>query len=422
MKRNLIVGQSGGPTAVINSSLAGVIDYSLKQEKIGTVYGMINGIEGLLENKIMNLSATFGSNPSEINRLKLTPAMYLGSCRYKLKDDGEEYKRIIDILNKLDVGYFIYIGGNDSMDTVKKLADYTLSHSIDIKVVGIPKTIDNDLNGIDHSPGFASAAKYVASAVKAVSYDTSIYNVKSVHIIEVMGRDAGWLAASSVLARGEGNTAPHLVYLPEVEFSVSRFLDDVKAKLSEYNSIIVVVSEGIKDKNGEYISSKSDKVDEFGHSMLSGAGSYLKGVIENEIGCKVRALELSVLQRSAGHITSLTDVEEAFNLAIVAVKSALQGKTGVFSTLHRISDLPYSVEYSTEEIGIVANTEKTVPISWISESKNDVTEEMVRYLKPLIEGVVQTPYRNGMPDYIDISHLDIGKQKYRDNEENSLKE
>lgn len=414
MAKNMIIGQSGGPTAVINSSLAGAIDYAFGQKEIDIVYGMINGIEGFLDGNTINLSDIFKSNPYELNRMKLTPAMYLGSCRYKLKNDEKEYEKIIDLLKERNIGYFFYIGGNDSMDTVYKLSKYTVSHGIDIKIAGIPKTIDNDLVGIDHSPGFGSAAKYISSAVRAVAYDTSIYNVKSVHIIETMGRNAGWLTASSVLARHGDSIAPHLIYLPEVPFSTEKFISDVKQKLREYNSVIAVVSEGLKDKNGRYICAQKGNVDRFGHVMLSGTGAYLKACIEDEIGCKVRALEPSVLQRSGGHISSLTDVEEAFNLGTVAVKAAIKGQTGVFSTLKRTSNIPYSVEYKTEDVSVVANAEKTVPPEWINSEGNDVTQEMIDYLNPLIEGVVQMPYRNGLPDYIDISHLDIKKQKYRE--------
>lgn len=414
MSKNMIIGQSGGPTAVINSSLAGAIDYAFSNSNIGTVYGMINGIEGLLEENLINLNDVFEDKPYELNRLKLTPAMFLGSCRYKLSGEDDEFKKVIDILKKYNIGYFVYIGGNDSMDTVQKLSDYTIANGIDVKVVGIPKTVDNDLNGIDHSPGFGSAAKYIATCVREVAYDTSIYSIKSVHIIEAMGRNAGWLTASSALARQEDMIAPHLIYLPEVPFSVEQFIRDVKEKLEEYNSIIVVVSEGIRDEQGNYISAQSTNVDKFGHAQLSGTGAFLKSVIEEEIGCKVRALEPSVIQRSAGHISSLTDVEEAFNLGYVAVRAAVGGKSGVFSTLRRLSDKPYSVEYTVEDVSVVANAEKKVPRSWINKEGNDVTQEMIAYLRPLIEGIAQTPYRNGMPDYIDIRHLDIKKQRYKD--------
>ncbi|MBR7072217.1 MAG: 6-phosphofructokinase [Eubacterium sp.] len=414
MIKNMIIGQSGGPTAVINSSLAGTVEYALQSETIGKVYGMLNGIEGLLDNNIINLTEMFKSMPHELNRLKHSPAMFLGSCRFKLKGEEEEFKRIFRVFDSYNIGYFIYIGGNDSMDTVKRLSDYAKEHGIDISIVGVPKTIDNDLVGIDHSPGFGSAAKYIATCVREVAYDTSIYSIKSVHIIEAMGRDAGWITAASVLARQDNMTAPHLVYLPEVPFSVEKFVEDVRKKLSELNSVIVVVSEGIRDKDGNYISARQDKGDDlFGHARLSGTAAYLKDVIEREIGCKVRALEPSVLQRSAGHLVSLCDVNEAFNLGSVAARAAEEGNTGVFSTLRRTSNKPYCVEYGLEDVAVVANREKLVPREWINEEGNDVTEEMVTYLKPLIRGVAQTPYRAGMPDYIDIRHLDVKMQKYK---------
>lgn len=413
MSKNMLIGQSGGPTAVINASLAGAIECAFSLKEIGTVYGMVNGIQGLLEDNVIDLNERFENNLSRLNRLSMTPAMYLGSCRYKLSDKEGEYEKIIDALKKYDIGYFFYIGGNDSMDTVDRLSKYTVKNNIDIKIVGIPKTIDNDLMGIDHSPGFGSAAKYIALTVRNVAYDTSIYSIKSVHIIEAMGRNAGWLAASSVLARDSKNVAPHLIYLPEIPFSVDRFIKDVKEKLSEYNSVIVIASEGLKDENGEYISAKNN-VDKFGHVMLSGTGNFLKSLVEEHIGCKVRALEPSILQRSAGHTASLTDMTEAQNLGGVAVRAAVRGETGVFSTLRRISDNPYSVEYSTEKVSVIANAEKKVPLEWITESKNDVTQEMVNYLKPLVRGMPQVPYRDGLPDYVGIAYLDMKKQKYKD--------
>lgn len=417
MKNNMIIGQSGGPTSVINASLSGALDYAFRYTDIETVYGMVHGVQGLLEGNVINLSEHFAHKPSRLNRLSMTPAMFLGSCRFKLSGENEEYERIIEALEKYDIGYFLYIGGNDSMDTVEKLSQYVAQNNIDIKVVGIPKTIDNDLVGIDHSPGFGSAAKYVALAVRNVAYDTTIYNSKSVHIIEAMGRDAGWLAAASVLSRDSKNVAPHLIYLPEIAFSTGRFIEDVKQKLEEYNSVIVVVSEGIRDENGEYISARGDKVDKFGHKMLCGAGAYLQKVVEENIACKVRSLELSVLQRSAGHTASLIDVLEAQNLGMYAVKSAVNGESGVFSTLRRISNAPYSVEYYTERVGVVANAVKCVPRQWINAKGNDVTDDMIEYLKPLVKGVVQIPYRDGLPDYIDISYLDNRKQEYCDRKE-----
>lgn len=411
--KNMIIGQSGGPTAVINASLAGAIEYAFGCEKIGKVYGMIHGIQGLLEDNIIDLGEHFANRPSRLNRLRMTPAMFLGSCRFKLSNTDDEFERIVEQLEKYNVGYFFYIGGNDSMDTVDKLSKYIASKKIDIKVVGIPKTIDNDLMGIDHSPGFASAAKYIALAVRNVAYDTAIYSIKSVHIIEAMGRNAGWLAASSVLCRDSKNVAPHLIYLPEIPFSEERFVDDVNQKLKQYNSVIVVVSEGIKDENGNYISAKANKLDKFGHVMLSGTGNYLKEIVEDKIGCKVRALEPSVLQRSAGHTASLTDITEAQNLGMVAVRAAVNGESGVFSTLRRVSNKPYAVEYYTERVSVAANSEKTVPLEWINKDGNDVTDDMIEYIKPLVIGVPQIPYRNGLPDYVNVSYLDKKQQEYK---------
>lgn len=411
-KKNMIIGQSGGPTAVINSSLAGAIDCAFKQDKIERVYGMINGIEGFLNENLLDLNATFENKPYMMNCLKHSPAMYLGSCRYKLGGTEDEYKKIFALLEKYNIGYFFYIGGNDSMDTVKQLSEYAAKIESDVKFVGIPKTIDNDLVGIDHSPGFGSAAKYIASCVREVAYDTSIYNIKSIHIIETMGRDAGWIAGSAALAKEGTALAPHLIYLPEVAFSTEQFIKDVNKMLDKYNSVIIVVSEGIRDKDGNYISAEGSKTDKFGHIMLSGAGEYLKSVIEEKIGCKVRALEPGVLQRSTAHIASLTDINEAFNLGEVAVKAAVNEKTGVFSTIKRTNDSPYCVEYGTEDVRVVANAVKTVPREWINEEGNYVTEEFLNYVRPLVVGIAQVPYRNGLPDYIDVRHLNSKVQKY----------
>lgn len=405
--KNIVIGQSGGPTAVINSSLAGAMEYSFSREEIGTVYGMVNGIKGLLENNMLNLNEMFEGKDDLIERLRLSPAMFLGSCRYKLSENNfDDYEKIVEILNENNIGFFIYIGGNDSMDTVLKMSQYAEKNDIDIKFVGVPKTIDNDLVGIDHSPGFGSAAKFVSASVKDISYDTSIYAIKSVHIVEVMGRDAGWLAAASALARDEEMVAPHLIYMPEVAFSTDRFVTDVEEKLKKYNSVIVVVSEGIRDENGKYISAKSNKVDKFGHVMLCGTGEYLKGLVEENFGCKVRCLELGVLQRSAGHYASVTDIREAYNLGVYAVAAAIKGESGKFSTLKRINSKPYIVEYGTENVSVVANQEKKVPRSWINKDGNDVTEEMLDYLRPLVKGSPQIPEKNGLPNYIQISHLD----------------
>lgn len=411
-KKNMIIGQSGGPTAVINSSLAGAISCAFAQEKIGTVYGMINGIEGFFNEHLIDLNSVFENKPYMMNSLKHSPAMYLGSCRYKLSGSQEEFEKAFELLEKYNIGYFFYIGGNDSMDTVKQMSEYAKKINSDVRFVGIPKTIDNDLVGIDHSPGFGSAAKYIASCVREVAYDTTIYNIKSIHIIEAMGRDAGWIAGSAALAKEGAALAPHLIYLPEVAFSTEQFLKDVNNMLEKYNSVIVVVSEGIRDKDGNYISAEASNADKFGHIMLSGVGAYLKSVIENKIGCKVRALEPGVLQRSAAHIASHTDMNEAFSLGEVAIKAAVDGQTGVFSTIRRTSDSPYCVEYGTEDVRVVANAVKTVPREWINAEGNYVTEEFLNYVRPLVVGIPQVPYRNGLPDYIDVRHLNTKEQRY----------
>lgn len=407
--KNALIGQSGGPTAVINASLAGAMEYAFSCEEIDHVYGMVNGIKGALNENFMDLTELFRGRPEKIEQLKLSPAMYLGSCRYKIaQDDDSDCARMLEILEKHNIGYFFYIGGNDSMDTVLRLSNYAALVGSPIRFVGIPKTIDNDLPGIDHSPGFGSAAKFVSAVVKDVSYDTSIYAIKSVHIIETMGRNAGWLAASGALARDEGQTAPHLIYMPEIAFSDARFIEDVDACLQKHNSVIIVAAEGLRTENGEYISAQSGNVDRFGHVMLCGAGQYLKQLVEEHFGCKVRCLEIGVLQRSAGHFTSATDVEEAYRLGICAVEAAVkQGKTGCFSTLTRECSQPYLVRYGTEDVSVVANRERPVPRSWINERGNDVNPEMLEYLRPLVKGSTRLNEKNGLADYISIAHLDV---------------
>lgn len=403
MKGNILVGQSGGPTTVINASLAGVLSAAFNSENIGTVYGMINGIQGLMDDQLMDMTKEFKGNEKKLEQLRITPSMFLGSCRYKLKDPAEDpsdLERVFALLKKYDIRYFLYIGGNDSMDTVDKVSRYAKEQEYDIKVIGIPKTIDNDLMEIDHTPGFGSAAKYIATSVLEMAHDTYIYYMQSVMIVEVMGRNAGWLTAASVLARNTYNAAPHLIYLPEHPFSTEQFLVDVKAELKKRKQVIVAVSEGIHDENGEYISAKSTKTDQFGHVMLSGTGKYLETLVQQEIGCKVRSVELNVLQRCAAHISSATDVSEAFHLGEKAVDAVLNGHTDEMTSLKRISNSPYRVEYTTVPVSKVANAEKKIPREWINEAGNDVTQELIDYLQPLIEGEVKVRYEKGIPNYI----------------------
>lgn len=403
MKGNVLVGQSGGPTTVINASLAGVLSAAFNSEQIDQVYGMINGIQGLMDDQVMNLTKEFKGNEKKLEQLRITPSMYLGSCRYKLKDskdDSSDMERVFELLEKYNIHYFLYIGGNDSMDTVNKVSRYAREKGIDIQVIGIPKTIDNDLMEIDHTPGFGSAAKYIATSILEMSHDTYIYYMQSVMIVEIMGRNAGWLTAASVLARNSYNEAPHLIYLPESNFSCEQFIADIKEQLQNRKQVIVAVSEGIHDKNGEYISAKSTQTDQFGHVMLSGNGKYLESLVQQEIGCKVRSVELNVLQRCAAHISSATDVSEAFHLGEKAVDAVLNGHTEEMTSLKRISNDPYRVEYTTVPVSQVANQEKKIPIEWINEAGNDVKLELIEYLKPLIEGELKVEYKNGIPDYI----------------------
>lgn len=402
-KKNILVGQSGGPTTVINASLAGVLSAAFNCENVGQVYGMINGIQGLMDDQLMDMNKVFKGDQKKLEHLRVTPSMFLGSCRYKLKDPAEDpsdMERVFELLKKYEIDYFFYIGGNDSMDTVDKVSKYAKEHDYDIRVIGIPKTIDNDLMEIDHTPGFGSAAKYIATSMLEMSHDTYIYYMQSVLIVEIMGRNAGWLTAAAALARNEYNHAPHLIYLPERNFSTEQFIKDVRENLEKHDQVIVAVSEGIHDENGEYISAKSTKTDQFGHVMLSGTGKYLESLVADQIGCKVRSVELNVLQRCAAHISSATDVAEAFRLGEKAVDAALNGHTDEMTSIKRVSNNPYRVEYTTVPVSEVSNKEKKVPLEWINEAGNDVTQELEEYLRPLIEGEVKLEYKGGLPHYI----------------------
>lgn len=403
LQGNVLVGQSGGPTTVINSSLAGIIETALNNPSIDKIYGSRNGIQGVLENNFVNLSDIFKENRDQIQLLKNTPSMYLGSCRYKLsklEQDETDYIKIFEVFSSYHIKYFFYIGGNDSMDTVKKLSEYANKIQYDIQIIGIPKTIDNDLAHIDHTPGFGSAAKYIAASVLEIAHDTYIYDTKSVIIIEIMGRNAGWLTAAAALARNEYSEAPHLIYLPEKPFGTAQFIQDVKEQLAIRKQVVIAVSEGIKDPAGNYISAGSSQVDQFGHVMLSGTGKYLESPVQNTIGCKVRSVELNVLQRCASHISSGTDVEEAFCLGVKGVEAALEGATGEMVLLNRISNQPYSVEYGTIPIQQVANVEKQIPKEWITPNGNDIMSPLLDYLRPLILGERNVQYKNGIPDYL----------------------
>lgn len=398
---NIVVAQSGGPTCAINASLAGVFKRGCKSDKIDKIYGSINGINGIIRQNLVDLSDYIKSE-EDIKLLINTPSTALGSCRYKLaecKKDETDYKKIVECLKKYDIGMFFYIGGNDSMDTVMKLSAYFSENNIDIKVIGIPKTIDNDLCGTDHSPGFGSAAKYVAATMQEIIRDSRVYSVKSVTIVEIMGRHAGWLTASSCCLRANGEIAPHLIYLPEVHFSTEKFLEDVKRIQSEHDAVIVAVSEGVRTEDGSFAAEEfqSQKSDAFGHQYLSGIGKCLENIVSKELNCKVRSIELNVMQRCSSHIASLTDLCESEEIGEAAVEAALNGKKGRMMCYNRDSNSPYKMHIGDISVFDTANKEQYFPIEWINSEHNNVTDEALEYFLPLIQGETETKMKNGMP-------------------------
>ena len=402
--KNMLVAQSGGQSAAINATITGVIDAGLASSRVEHVYGALNGIKGVLNENFVMLDDICRS-PETRDLLAVTPAAALGSCRWKLKnpeEDKREFEEIIRILRKNNIGYFIYTGGNDSMDTVYKLSVYCREHGVDdIKIMGAPKTIDNDLGETDHCPGFGSAAKFIATAFTEIACDCYVYDIPSVTVVEVMGRNAGWLTASAALARNEARHVPQLIYLCERAFDTERFVEDVKEALERENNIIIAVSEGLKDARGNYVGEemKSGKEDAFGHKYLSGIGKYLEQVITDKISCKVRSVELNILQRCAGYMLSETDIIESRNLGAFAAVSAIRGESGKMSALKRMPGDNYQVEIVLADLSKIANVEKTVPLEWITENGHDITQEMVDYLRPLIQGEVRIPYKDGVPEH-----------------------
>ncbi len=397
---NLIVGQSGGPTAVINSSLAGVFSAARKLG-VEKIYGMKNGIKGFLRGDNIELSGIFDTD-EKIELLKQTPASFLGSCRYKLPDPSEGdgvYGEIFSRLSEMDISCFLYIGGNDSMDTIKKLSEYGKSINSPIRFMGVPKTIDNDLAVTDHSPGFGSAAKFIATAVRELVCDCRIYDVEAVTIVEIMGRHAGWLTASASLAKSDDCEGADFIYLPEKPFDTDDFISKVEALSKKKGSVVVAVSEGIKLGDGRFVCelcSGEGSKDVFGHRMLSGAGKYLETIVKERIkGIKCRSIELSTLQRCASHIASRTDIDEAFMVGEESVRAALAGESGKVSYIKRVSDSPYRCEVGICSVQEIANIEKKVPLEWIGDAC--VKDEAVRYIRPLIQGELQLAMHDGLP-------------------------
>ena len=401
---NAVVGQSGGPTAAINATLAGVICGALASEEIGTLYGMRNGVEGLLEERLVDLSAYFDSE-YKLTTLENTPAAVLGSCRKKLPKVGEDdcfYQKLIEIFKKHDIRYFFYIGGNDSMDTVAKLSEYTKSNDYEMRIMGVPKTIDNDLVGTDHTPGFGSAAKYIATTVSEIIRDCAVYTRDAVTIVEIMGRDAGWLTAASAVGRLIGVPAPDLVYLPEVAFDMQEFFCSVREALTVHPNVVVAVSEGARFADGRYVGEgkQSGVTDVFGHKYLSGTGKALEVAIKEEIGCKVRSVELNLPQRCASHLASATDLRESVCVGKEAVYAAVRGVSREMMTIERVSEDPYTFHISHKNISEIANKVRPVPREFINDKGNHVTDECLRYILPLIEGETTPEFSHGLPVHI----------------------
>lgn len=405
MKKNILAGQSGGPTAVINASLCGIItEAQAHPDTAGDVYGMINGIEGFLSDHVMNLSKDL--SPEDLELLRLTPAAYLGSCRYKLPEnlDAPVYSLLFEKFHALNIGSFLYIGGNDSMDTVDKLSRAAALRGSDISFIGVPKTIDNDLPVTDHTPGYGSAARYVASALREICLDASVYQQPAVTIVELMGRHAGWVTAASALARKYPGDNPLLIYLPEAPFEMDRFFEDIRQALEKQPTVVICVSEGIKDKTGRLICEYTSEaqVDTFGHKMLTGCAKLLESYVRNHFGIKVRSIELNVNQRCAALMSSLTDVCEADQSGRQGLKEALSGATASMVTCSRrnAADGSYCLEYGLTAVSDVCNKEKLFPSQWITKNGSDIGPEFTAYALPLIQGQPVHQMEDGLPRYL----------------------
>ena len=400
--KNLIVAQSGGPTTAINATLAGVIKEWLSENNGARVYGARFGVEGILKENIIDLTEL---SEEDLDKLMRTPSSALGSCRYKLsdpKEDETDFKRVVEVFRKYEIGNFVYIGGNDSMDTVCRLSEYFSENGItDITVNGAPKTIDNDLYGTDHCPGFGSTAKYIATVCSELAREVKVYDKENILIVEIMGRHAGWLTAAAALAAEKDSEVPYLIYLSEVKLSVEKFVADLKEAMKKSKNVIVALSEGtvIKQNGGNQVDADGE-VDAFGHKQLAGNGRILEKVLKDELKYKARYIELSLIQRCASHCMSEADIMESVELGKVAVRLGLEGKSGRMARLTRVSDVPYKIEYSSVDIKEVANLEKKVPSEWINEARNGVTEEMLSYLRPLVKGEMSCRYKEGVPEFL----------------------
>jgi 6-phosphofructokinase len=412
LRGNCLMGQSGGPTAVINASICGVIQETMKQAEIQAVYGAQHGILGVLREDLVDLR---GEDPEEIELLKCTPAAALGSIRHKLSDAGQdasEYERIFQVFEAHNIHYFFYAGGNDSMDTISKISAYAAKEGYELRAIGVPKTVDNDLAGIDHCPGYGSVAKHIAAVAMGVGLDMqSVHLTDPVIVMEVMGRNAGWMTASSALARrGEGD-APNLIYLPEAPWNRQQFLQDVQRTHTKHGWCFIAVSVGAKDEDGEYLATQEGEFakDVFGHVQLGGVGPFLENLIRGELGLKTRLIRMGPAERIAMHFASLTDRDEAYQLGAFAVQSAVEGASAKMASLVRKSSDPYRCEPCLSDLEVVANEEKLIPREWINEAGNDVTHDFFEYARPLIQGEVPTPIENGLPRYARLRQVPVEK-------------
>lgn len=406
MKKNLLVAQSGGPSSAVNATLSGILTEAIKSPEIDKVYGGVNGIYGIISRQLVELTSQMHTN-EDFKLLETTPGMALGSCRFQLPAptaDSRLYDEILNIFEEYHIGYFLYLGGANSMDTVQKLGQYFREKGADIQVIGVPKTVDNDMPCTDHTPGFGSAAKFIATSMLEIIRDSEAYPISSVTIVEIMGKESGWLTAASILPRVLGNEAPHLVYLPEVPFSMGQFINDVQQERKKHRSVVIAVSEGIQFSDGTYVSQPQS-----GETEYTGVGQVLERALVSTIGGKVRSVVLNVLQRCSGHLLSQTDITEARRMGTFAVRHALAGETGKVMSFERISNAPYLVNIGVVPVeDILQGGIKKFPLEWISSENNDLTQQALDYMVPLIEGEVEYPCKMGMPVHFHFD-LTVGK-------------
>ncbi len=412
LKGAVLIGQSGGPTSVINASALGCIETALKSENVTHVYGAAHGIKGVLDEIIYDMRE---EDPKELGLMRFTPSSVLGTCRYKLKDykvDDTDYKRVLEIFKKYDIRYFFYNGGNDSMDTCNKISQFMAQNDYECRVMGIPKTIDNDLALTDHCPGYGSAAKYVATTCMEVYRDAKVYGTGSVTVVEVMGRNAGWLTAASAIATYKG-MGPDLIYLPEVAFDLDQFIADIEKVYNEKGDVLVAVSEGIIDKDGKYVSevlaSGEKAKDAFGHVQMGGLAANLANYANAKIKAKVRGIEFGIIQRCAAHVASETDVNEAYMAGATAFTAAEAGETDKMVAFERDTGSEYSCKTVLVNLTEVANFEKKIPREWINEAGNGMLQPFIDYALPLIQGESKVPMEDGVPRFATLKKVQPAK-------------